>query len=145
MQEAIKAGMILIKEGTLLPETLRLESEACVPGWRFVKDSDGCGLDREIHESGWTFSCLAGETNASVFGMDAEKMLRRAIEQILATANLAEFNSLEIVRVALVPSKRFLGVSYLTASAQSRHLQKSPFPARTYGCQMKQRESAASL
>ena len=42
----MKQGIILIKEGTLLPETLRFELEPCVPGWRLLKDLDGCGLDR---------------------------------------------------------------------------------------------------
>ena len=55
MPETIKAGTILIKEGALLPEALRLESESCVPGWRLIKDLDGYGLDREIHKAGWTF------------------------------------------------------------------------------------------
>ncbi len=32
MPDTIKTGTILIKEGTLLPETLRFESESCVPG-----------------------------------------------------------------------------------------------------------------
>ena len=125
MQETIKAGTILIKEGTLLPEDLRVESDSCVPGWRLVKDLDGYGLDRKIHEAGWTFFCLAGETKATVFGSDGEKMVRRAIERILGDPRSEKFNSLEIVRVALVPSKRFLGVRYATVSAQSRHIQET--------------------
>ncbi len=125
MQETIKAGTILIKEGTLIPEDLRFESESCVPGWRLVKDLDGYGLDRRIHEAGWSFFCLAGETKATVFGIDGEQMVRRAIERILANANSEKFNSLEIVRMALVASKRFLGVRYVTVSAQSRHIQES--------------------
>jgi len=41
MADAIKTGTILIKEGTLLPEVLRFESEPCAPGWRLVKISMG--------------------------------------------------------------------------------------------------------
>jgi len=37
----------------------------------------------------------------------------------------AEFNSLEIMRVASEDSRRFLGVSYVTVSAQSRDNQES--------------------
>jgi hypothetical protein len=40
MQQTIKAGTILIEDGTSLPEALRFESEACVPGWRSVKDME---------------------------------------------------------------------------------------------------------
>ncbi len=124
MPDTIKTGAILIKEGTLLPGSLRFESESCALGWRLVQNLDGYELGRKIHEAGWTFFWLAGEIGATVFGFDEQKMLRRAVEQILANLESAEFNSLEIMRLA---SKRFLGVRYVTVSAQSRHIQESAF------------------
>jgi hypothetical protein len=127
MPDTIKTGTILIKEGTLLPEFLRFESEPCVSGWRLVKNLDGYGLGRKIHEAGWTFSWRAGEIGATVFGLDEQKTLRRAVEQILANLESAESNSLEIIRVASEASKRFLGVRCVTVSAQSRHIQDSAF------------------
>jgi hypothetical protein len=127
MPDTIKPGTILIKEGTLLPEAARFESEPCVPGWRLVKDLDGCGLDRKIRDAGWTFFCLAGQLGATVFGIDEQKTLSRAVGQILANLESAEFNSLEIMRVTSEASKRFLGVRYVTVSAQSRHIQESAF------------------
>jgi len=123
--DTIKPGTILIKEGALLPETVQFESEPCVPGWRLVKDLDGCGLDRKIREAGWTSFCLAGQLGATVFGLDEQKTARRALEQILANLESAELNCLEIMRVASETSKRFLGVRYVTVSAQSRHIQAS--------------------
>ena len=125
MPFTIKPGSILIKEGTLLPETVRFASESCVSGWRLVKDLDAWGLDRKIREAGWTFFCIAGQLRATVFGIDEQKTLSRAVEQILANLELAEFNFMEIIRVASEASKRFLGVRYLTVSAQSRHIQES--------------------
>ena len=127
MPDTIKKGSILIKEGILLPEFLRFESEPCAPGWRLVKNLDGYGLGRKIHEAGWTFSWRAGEIGATVFGLDEQKTLRRAVEQMLANLEAAEFNSLEIMRVASEASKRFLGVHYVTVSAQSRDIQESAF------------------
>jgi hypothetical protein len=53
-------------------------------------------------------------------------MVRRAIERILANRELEKFNSLEIVRVASLASRRFLGIRHVTVSAQSRHIQESP-------------------
>ena len=94
-------------------------------GWRLVQNLDGSGLGRKIHEAGWTFSWGAGEIGATVFGLDEQKTLRRAIEQILASLESAEFNSLEIMRVASEASKRFLGVRYVTVSAKSGHIQES--------------------
>jgi len=107
MPDIIKPGTILIKEGTLLPTALRFESEPCAPGWRLVKNLDGFGLGRKIQEAGWTFSWRPGEIGATVFGLDEQKTLRRAIEQILANLESAEFNSLEIMRVASEASNRF--------------------------------------
>src|SRR5260370_7266416 len=127
MPDTIKPGTIVIREGTLLPETLRFESEPCIPGWRLVKGLDGCGLDRKIREAGWTFFCSAGQLGATVFGIDEQKTLSRALEQILAKLESAEFNSLEIMRVATGTSKRFLGVRYVTVSPHSPHIQPT-FP-----------------
>ena len=130
MPDTIKPGTILIKEGALLPETIRFESESCLPGWRLVKDLDGCGLERKIQEAGWTFFRVAGQLGATVFGLDEQKTARRALEQILANLESAESNSLEIMRVASEASTRFLGVRYVTVSAQSRHIQESAPPFR---------------
>ena len=124
MPDTIKTGTILIKEGTLLPEAVRFESEPCAPGWRFVKNLEGYALDRKIQEAGWTFFCLAGEIEATVFGFDGQKTVRRAVKRILAKLKSEKFNSLEITRVT---SKRFLGVPYASVSARSRHIQESMF------------------
>jgi hypothetical protein len=125
MPDIIKTGTILIKESTLLPAVLRFESEPFAPGWRLVKNPDGYRLDRKIHEAGWTFSWRPGEIGATVFGLDEQKTLRRAVDQILANLESAEFNSLEIMRVVSEASKRFPGVRYVTVSARSRHIQES--------------------
>jgi hypothetical protein len=124
MADVTEAGRIFIREGTQLPQTLQLERETYMSGWRSVKSLDGYGLGRKIHAAGWTFFCLAYETKATVFGIDGEKMVRRAMERILANRKLEKFNSLEVVRV---DSKRFLGIHHVTVSAQSRHIQESPF------------------
>jgi len=82
-------------------------------------------LGRKIHEAGWAFSWRLAEIGATVFGPDEQKTLRGAVEQILENLESVEFNSLEIIRVASEASKRFLGVRYVTVSAQSRDIQES--------------------
>ncbi len=124
MADTIKAGTILIKEGTVLPKALRFESEPWAPGWSFLKNFDGYGLGRKIQETGWTFFCLAGDMKAIVFGFDEPKAVRRAVKRILARLKGEKFNSLEVAAVA---SKRFLGVRYVTVYAHSRHIQESAF------------------
>jgi hypothetical protein len=141
VQDTIEAGNILIKEGTLLPEAVRFESEPCVPGWRLVKGFDGYGLDREIRQTGWTFFCLAGEIKATVFGIDKQKMVRRAIERILAGPKSEQFNSLGITRVAFVGSERFPLVRYVTVFARARHIQESLFLCQAKGLPALKRKS----
>jgi hypothetical protein len=92
MPDTIKTGTILIKDGTFLPDALRFESEPCAIGWRLVKHLDGYGLGRRVHEAGWTFFCLAGEIKATIFGLDVQKTVRRAVKRILA--NLKELRPL---------------------------------------------------
>jgi hypothetical protein len=127
MAVTVNTGTILIKDGTFLPDALRFESEPCATGWRLVKNLDGYGLGRKIHEAGWTFSWLAGELGATVFGFDGQKTVRRAVKRILANLKLGEFNSLEITRVS---SKRFLGFPYASVSAHSRHIEGNAFLLR---------------
>ena len=127
MADVTEAGRVFIREGARLPESLQLESEPYIPGWRLVKNLDGHGLDQKIQETRWTSLCLAGEINTAVFGFDEQKTVRRAIARILANSRLEKFNSLEITRVVSAASRRFPGVTYVTVSARSRNIQESMF------------------
>ncbi len=124
MAETIKTGTILIKDGTLLPDALHFESEPCATGWRLVKNLDGYGLGRKMHEAGWTFFCVAGEIKATIFGFDGQKTVRRAAKRILTNLKSGKFNGLEITQVE---AKRFLGLPYASVSARSRHIQENAF------------------
>ena len=130
MAERIKAGTILIKEGTPLPECLQFESEHYSNGWRSVKNLDAHGLDRKIAEAGWTFFFMAGEVKATVIGSDSQRTRRSAAKNLIVNMKADRpnqsnaFNCLEIARVAV---KRFLGVPYVTVSAHPRHIQESMF------------------
>jgi hypothetical protein len=127
MAEKITTGTILIKEGTPLPECLRLESEPYSKDWRLVENLDSRGLDRKIREAGWTFFFMAGDAHATAVGSDPEGTTRRAIKKVIASMELDGFNCLEIAQVA---AKRFL-VPYVNVSAHPRHIQQSMFLFRT--------------
>lgn len=122
MTDIKEVGLVLIKDGTLLPDSLLLESEPYTSGWRAVKNLAAHGLDRQISAAHWTFFYLAGEIQASAVGSDGPENTRKAIEKIVAMRELAKFNSLEITGVI---RKRFLGVPYTTVTAHSRHIQES--------------------
>jgi len=66
MADRISKGTILIEEGTLLPDSLRFESEPYSNGWRIVRNLDGFGLERKIRQAGWNFFYMAGEISERV-------------------------------------------------------------------------------
>jgi hypothetical protein len=122
MADKIKAGSILIEEGTFLPESLRFESEPYSNSWSLVRNLDGYGLERKIRLAGWNFFYMAGEIKASVFGFDTEKVIHRAIKRVLADLKADKFNSVEIGQVTV---DGFLGLRHVTVSAHPRHIQES--------------------
>jgi len=122
MGEKIKAGTILIKDGTLLPEGLQLESDPYLKGWRLVKSQGSSGIDRKLCEAGWTFFYMAVEVNAMAFGSGPEKTTRRAVKKAIANMKSGRFNCLEISRVA---AEHFLGLPCVTVAGHPRHIQES--------------------
>jgi hypothetical protein len=121
MANAITTGTILIAEGALLPESLLIESEPYVYGWRLIKNLDSKGLDQNISQAGWNFFYIAGVIETNVFGSDEKKTTRKAIKQVIANLKSKNFNCLEIMQMA---AKRSRGVPYVTVSAHLRHIQK---------------------
>ena len=128
MAGTIKAGTILIEEGTLFPDSLEFESESYSTTWRLVKNLDGYELDRKVRAAGWNFFFLAGEVKASAYGSGVDKMIHRAIGRLLDTLKPDNLNCLQITQVA---RKRFLGLPYMSISAYARHIQESMFLNRT--------------
>src|SRR5260370_15942918 len=124
------SGTILVRENTLLPASLAIESEVFLPGWRVVKNLDGSALARGIEGANWNFFYLAGEMRVTVLGRDRSGTLRKAAKRVLAKQQ-KQFNSLEITKVA---SKRFLGIPFMSVAAHTRHIQQGIFlvPAKDF-------------
>src|SRR5882672_10778272 len=122
MPDINRAGTILIREDTLLPTNLSIESEAFLTGWRVIKNLDRSTLARNIEAANWNFFYLAGEIRATVLGRDRSGTLRRAAKRVLAKQEGQKFNSLEITKVV---SKRFLGIPFTGVTAHCRHIQQS--------------------
>jgi hypothetical protein len=129
------SGTILIRESTLLPAGLAVESEVFLPGWRVVKNLDRSTLARNIDGANWNFFYLAGEIRATVLGRDRPGTLRRAVKRVLAKQEGQKFNSLEITKVV---SKRFLGIPFMSVTAHSRHIQEDVYliPAKDFVLRM---------
>ncbi len=124
MSGTIKAGTIIMKVGTIIPQSLRVETELYSHGWEIIKNSDAYALDRDIRRADWNFFFLAGNIQAAALGYWRERTVRRAIKRVLAKAERSKFNCLEITKIS---AKQFLGFPYVHVSAHSRHIQKSPF------------------
>jgi len=128
MAQEIGIGMVLIKEGTPLPQGSGVESEPYVKGWRLVKNFTSSELDRKLCDSGWTFFFMAGEVNAMAFGSNVEKTTRRAVARVIASMKSGGFNGLEI---SGVKAKSFLGLPYVAVVGHARHIQESMYLFQT--------------
>jgi hypothetical protein len=124
MSEKIASPTIFVKENTLLPAGLGLQSEAFLPGWRSVTNLDRRQLGRKIEHAKWNYFYLANPIKTTVFGREGLPSLRRAVKRVLAKQQNQSFNSLEITKII---SKRILGVPYLTISAHFRHIQEGMY------------------
>ena len=122
MLDTIKTGTILIEDGTLLPESLRLESEAYSTGWTSVSNVRS-EFEKTINQAGWTFFFMAGTIQSTVFGFDKQKAVRTAVKRIITDVEFQKCNCLEITGVTL---KSFLGMPYACVTAHPRHVQGSP-------------------
>ncbi len=132
---------ILIRENTLLPAGLAVESEVFLPGWRVVKNLDGYGLGQKIEEAKWYFFYLAGEIRASALGREELGTLRRAVHQILAKREGQKFNSVEVTEII---SKRFLGIPFMSVTAHFRHIQQGICLVPAMNSVLKMPESGSS-
>ncbi len=119
--ETIKTGTILMQAGTLTPESLRKETESYSLGWDVIRNSDG-GLDRRIREAGWNFFFMAARIQVIVWGRQTEKLLMRATKRLIAKANPAGFNCLQLTELS---DRHFLGIPYVHLSAHCRQIQHS--------------------
>src|SRR5713226_4333036 len=122
MTDTIKTGTILIEDGTLLPKSLLLESQAYSTGWISVSNVRS-EFEKAINQEGWTFFFMAGRIQATVFGFDKQKAVRTAVKRLITNVEGQNCNCLEITGVT---TNSFLGMPYTCVSAHSRHVQGSP-------------------
>ena len=115
------AGSLFIRENTLLPGGLIIETETFLPGWRAVRNCDGYRLGRKIEEAKWNFFYIAGEVKVRILGREGPVTLRRAVRSVLTKPEARNFNSLEITGTR---SRWFLGIPFVTVTANFRHIQQ---------------------
>jgi hypothetical protein len=116
----IAAGTILIQDGTLLPDSMPLTSEPYSRNWTSVTNLDRTALEGQLRKAGWTFFFMAGQIKAGAFGFDGQKRLRTAVQRAIGHVQSLRCNCVEITGVTM---KSFLGLPYVSVTAQSRHIQ----------------------
>ena len=116
-------GTIMMRAGTLTPQSLRVETEPYSHGWEMIKNSEGDAVDRDIRQADWSFFFLAASIQATAWGHWGERTARKAMKRVLAQVKQLKSNCLEITGIS---ARRFLGFPYVHVSAHSRHIQKSP-------------------
>jgi len=121
MTNTLKAGTILIEDGTIIPECFRLETEPDSNGWKSVANLEPRELDRKLNQAGWIFFFIAGEIKSTVFGLDRQKALRSALKRVISQVKAQNCNGLQITHVT---SGSFLNLPCVSISAHSRHIQQ---------------------
>ena len=68
MSGTIKAGTIMMKAGTIIPQSLRVETELYSQGWEIIKNAGADAVDRDIRRADWNFFFLAASIQATALG-----------------------------------------------------------------------------
>jgi len=115
-------GSVFLRENTVLPPGLIVETETFSPGWRAVNNYDGYTLGRKIEEAKWNFFYLAGEVTVIVLGRNVPETSRKAVRRAVAKPGGQKFNSAQISKIV---SSWFLGIPIVSVTVNFRHIQKS--------------------
>jgi len=135
MSENNTSPTIFVRENTLMPAGLGIESEPFLPGWRAVKNLNGRELGRKIESAKWNYYYLASPIRTTVIGREGWATLRTALKRVLAKQQTQNYNSLEITKVT---PRRVLGVPFLSISAHSRHIQEGMYLVPTEDFRLKE-------
>lgn len=111
--------MMVYQTANLQP--LAVESDSYVGNWRSLGTAESSGLDARVRAIGWTLFFLAGEIMTVVPAWGGHNTLRRGVKRLLARTHLQHFNCLEVTEIC---RKYFLGIPYLSISANLRHIQQ---------------------
>jgi hypothetical protein len=123
MGNLIQNGTLLIKQNTVVPESITFESRPCLKGWNIVQGLSASGLDRRLNEVGWNLVYLGTEISASAWGWDEAKATLKAVRRLLRRKDANNFNCLHITETYV---RRWLGVARVCVVAHWRQMQKGP-------------------
>ena len=117
----IEVGSLLLRAGLQGPDTFLIHTTSYSAQWDVVVGQDGFALERTLRAAGWHLMYLAGAVSAIAFGRSEGKNARLAVDRVLAQIRKLAFNAAEVVEIS---TRHFLGIPYLSVSANARHLQQ---------------------
>jgi len=120
MPNQIRTGTMMVYQSAAL-QSLAVGSEPYFRNWRSMGIVESLGLDRLVRAKGWSLFFLAGEITTVVPAWGGHNTLRRGVKRLLARTRLQHLNCLEVTDVR---RKYFLGIPYLSISANPRHIQE---------------------
>lgn len=123
MTNKIRAGTMLIADGTNTAELLVIDTESYSVGWSSIMGATSAQLGKNIENAGWTFFYMAGEIRTSGFGFSDQSRTARAVAHVIDAVQRESCNCLEITQV--IAGRSFLGLPYTSLVAHARHIQKS--------------------
>lgn len=119
----IQPGSLLIREGTPIPASLRLETAAWPALWMAITGTPTPHqFETALTSAGWSFFYRAGTERETAFGFDRQKATHRALGRLAADATLRNCNCLEIDEVT---GHSFCGIPWVSVSAHSRRIEKA--------------------
>jgi hypothetical protein len=119
MVNQIQSGTMMVYQ---LPDVklLAVETEPYFGNWRSLGMVDSLALDHKVRAKGLSLFFMAGEITAVVPAWGGPNTLRRGVKRLLAQTRLQHLNCLEVTDIR---RKYFLGIPYLSISANLRHIQ----------------------
>ena len=122
MTDRIRAGTMLIADGTDMPATVVVGTEQYSAGWSSITGPTSAQLGKEIENAGWTFFYMANELRTAGFGFNDQSRIARAVGHVINAVRRENCNCLEITQLR---RRSFLGLSYTSLVAHARHIQRS--------------------
>jgi hypothetical protein len=120
MSPNIYDGVMMIREGILLPDSMQTDTVSYSGAWRSMLGLDSFTAGRKLRSAGLHLFFMAGQLKVIELGWGAGAT-RRGLKRILAQGRKRNLNCMEIDQVR---PARFLGFPYVAISAHSFHIQK---------------------
>jgi hypothetical protein len=113
---------MFIRQGTVTPESLELESEELCEGWDRVRNTEAGAFELSLRMAGWHMFYMADAVHAFALGAPDQDTIRTAAASLLRKIRPQMFNCVELTGLS---AKLFAGIPYVYLTGTPRHIQES--------------------